>query len=247
MQCRVPRHLPSSNSFRDLTMTIHLRGTSAACAVLLAILSFPLQTIAQEVNCGSPPPVANENLEAEIYGQAQLLSKYLGDVSLAGKIKRSRTEIFSKYPDAEQSRWNAFYQYQVCVILMNDRSIPYSTKLKELNEIQREFSKPLIRSKKVTTGKERGEFLEDVRKVLRPGLPESEIESAMRAISKLRAMISEDDSDDSLGQAVQILVSYIKSNIENRKTEVKNLIEFDPKRGRGISTEGYPFLNRNSR
>jgi hypothetical protein len=101
---------------------------------------------AQSSVCGDPPPVANESLEGEIKGKAQLVTKFLGDAELAGKIKSSRSEIFSKYPNAEQSRANAYFEYQVCVLLMNDTQMSTKEKLNELQKIKREFGKPVSRA-----------------------------------------------------------------------------------------------------
>ena len=98
--------------------------------------------------CGNAPPVANETLKGDIRGKAELLSKFIGGSELSGKIETTRTEIFSKYPEAETSRWNAFFQFQVCVLVMSDKSKTQAQKLDALKETQREFSKPIV--KKVT-------------------------------------------------------------------------------------------------
>jgi hypothetical protein len=115
----------------------------AFIATLTVLLIVPVQGFAQEASvCGGPPPVANESLKGEILGKAQFLSKYLGDAQLGGKIETSRTEIFSKYPDAEKSRANAYYEYQVCVLLMNDRRMTTKEKLDELRKIRQLFQNP---------------------------------------------------------------------------------------------------------
>ena len=116
----------------------------AFIATLTALLIVPVQGFAQGASiCGDPPPVANESLKGEILGKAQFLSKHLGDAQLGGKIETSRTEIFSKYPDAEKSRANAYYEYQVCVLLMNDKRMTTKEKLDELRKIRQEFQKPI--------------------------------------------------------------------------------------------------------
>jgi hypothetical protein len=112
-----------------------------ACLLLLALV-FPPAVHAQGQGCGDPPPVANEALKGEIEGKAQFLSRFLGDAALSGAIQTSRTEIFSKYPDAEQSRSNAYFEYQVCLLIFNDKTMSTGEKLDQLVKIRREFAKP---------------------------------------------------------------------------------------------------------
>jgi len=108
---------------------------------LIGFLSLLSVSVAySDTICGDPPPVANEALKGEIEGKAQLLSRFIGDANLSGKIETSRTEIFSKYPDAEKSRANAFFDYQVCVLIMNDKKLDTIQKLNELKKIKREFN-----------------------------------------------------------------------------------------------------------
>jgi hypothetical protein len=110
------------------------------------LLGSAVSTHAQGLGvCGDPPPVANETLKGEIKGKAQLLSKYIGDAELSGKIETSRTEIFSKYPDSELSRSNSYFEYQVCVLIMSDKSKSNAQKLEALKEVRREFSKPIVK------------------------------------------------------------------------------------------------------
>ena len=90
--------------------------------------------------CGDPPPVQDETLAGEIQGRAQFLSRFLGDASLGGRIQTARTEIFSKYRNAEQ--WSdAYFAYQVCILLMEDATLSATQKIDKLVEIRREFSK----------------------------------------------------------------------------------------------------------
>lgn len=90
--------------------------------------------------CGDPPPVANEKMKTDIQSRAQLLSRYIGDAQLAGKIEVSRTEIFSKYPDGERS--DAYHEYQICVLIMADSTMTTLQKIEVLNNVRREFRKP---------------------------------------------------------------------------------------------------------
>jgi len=112
--------------------------------VLCSVLAVVGSGLAQASVCGDPPPVANETLKGEIAGKAQILSKYLGNAQLSGQIETSRTEIFSKYPNADE-RGNAYFEYQVCILLMNDKKMTTQEKLAELQKIRREFQKPIVK------------------------------------------------------------------------------------------------------
>jgi len=85
--------------------------------------------------CGEAPPVSNTALQASLKGEAEVLFKQIGSASLDGAIEKSKTEIFSKYPEAEKSRTNAFYQWQICVLIMNDTSMSTGDKIKTVNDV----------------------------------------------------------------------------------------------------------------
>ena len=88
--------------------------------------------------CGGAPVVADESLVGEIQGQAQTLSKLLGEASLAARIETSRRDVFSRYPNAGE-RANAYFEYLVCILLMQDNSLTAVQKIEQLKIIRREF------------------------------------------------------------------------------------------------------------
>ncbi len=111
--------------------------------LLLALVTLGISGLAFADNiCGDPPLLENSSLKGELTGKAQLLSKFVGDVQLTGKIETSRTEVLTKYPDAERTRGNAYFEYQICVVIMNDKSMSTQQKLDELRKTRREFQKP---------------------------------------------------------------------------------------------------------
>lgn len=118
-----------------------MRGLGFVVLALAALI--PRTTLAQADMCGDPPPVADQKLEAELVGQAQIARKILGSGELQAFIKKSRTEIFSKYPNAEESRSNAFYEYQICVLILGDSTLSTEQKLTFLMKSRREFAKPV--------------------------------------------------------------------------------------------------------
>ncbi|MEM9452039.1 MAG: hypothetical protein AAGA75_26420 [Cyanobacteria bacterium P01_E01_bin.6] len=109
--------------------------------IFLTILSAPVLAEDLAEACGDPPPVSDEKLKGEIKGQAKFLSGFLGGAELGGEIETSRNEIFSRYPPGERS--NAYFEYQVCLLLMSDDSLTTREKLMELREIRDGFAKPL--------------------------------------------------------------------------------------------------------
>jgi hypothetical protein len=131
-----------------------LTAVSVLAAALWAVPYDPVQA-SQDNLCGDPPPVANEVLKGEIQGEAQLLSRFVGDASLSGRIEHSRTEIFSKYGANERS--DAFFEYMLCVLIMNDTEMTTREKIRELSNVQRQFERPPASSAKSTDTSIRGD------------------------------------------------------------------------------------------
>jgi hypothetical protein len=95
--------------------------------------------LAQSPACGDPPPVANEALKGQIEGEAQFLSRFLGDASLAGQIETSREEIFSKYPN-QRERSDAYFEYMICMVIMgDDNTMTSQEKINELVRVKEQF------------------------------------------------------------------------------------------------------------
>jgi hypothetical protein len=101
-----------------------------------ALLVCPTHVVAQSAGqCGDPPPVADEALKGELRGQAQFLTRFLGSAELGGQVEQKKTEIFSRYPDAERSRANAFLQWQMCILIMNSRELNTREKLQYVIDV----------------------------------------------------------------------------------------------------------------
>lgn len=111
--------------------------------ILVLLLSFSTEyAFAQsQLNCGEPPPVANESLKGSIRGEARLLSKFLGDAQLAGKVETSKKEIFSKYPDANTAMNDAYFRYVMCEEIKNDPTKNHSEKLEDFKKMYNLFKK----------------------------------------------------------------------------------------------------------
>lgn len=126
--------------FRSLAS--NAKKLSSVLVVAAAVCTIPYERTqsAQDTDCGDPPPVANEVLKGEIEGKAHLLSRFIGDASLSGQIEHSRTEIFSKYKANERS--DAFFEYMLCMLIMNDSEMTTREKIDELSIVRRQFERP---------------------------------------------------------------------------------------------------------
>lgn len=123
----------------------------AIAMVVIGIILLTTGVLSQPSPCGAPPPVADEVLKAELEGRAKLLSKFLGGASLSGQIEMSQAEIFSRYPN-DFERSNAYFQYQVCVLLMKDRTMSVSEKIRHLEKIQAHLRNPMSKASEAETG-----------------------------------------------------------------------------------------------
>lgn len=102
------------------------------CLILLLVFFAHKAAYGSSLDCGEPPPVANEMLKGSIVGKAEFISKFLGGAELSGVIEKSKTDLFSSFPDADESRANAFLLYQVCIYLKEDASLSTRAKIAEL-------------------------------------------------------------------------------------------------------------------
>lgn len=95
-------------------------------------------------DCGEPPRVDDTSLEADVKGKANLLSKYIGDTELSGKLNLERKDIFSKYKDDRATRADALLYYQICAIIDKDPKLSSTDKVKILIDTRKQFeSKPV--------------------------------------------------------------------------------------------------------
>jgi hypothetical protein len=92
-------------------------------------------------HCGDPPVVADDSLRGEIEGEAKLLSRFLGDARLSGEIETSRKDIFYRYPTGERA--DAYFKYQVCLLILTDTTLTNTQKLEQLMMVEREFGRQI--------------------------------------------------------------------------------------------------------
>lgn len=111
----------------------------AVVVVWTALLS---HVYALGLDCGLPPPVQDESLKGELDGKARFLSGLIGKAELGGNIQTTKTEIFHKYPKADNSRTNAYLVYMFCTFAKVDREFnkkPLMEKVKILSEFKKEI------------------------------------------------------------------------------------------------------------
>jgi hypothetical protein len=113
-------------------------------APLLAFgLMYRHPALAQNLKCGMPPEYESKSEDqqktiADLQGQAQALAKLAG-AGLSGQFTTERKTIFKNSPTADAARKDAYLMYMVCVLVMEDRTLPIVEKFKALLE----FNKPI--------------------------------------------------------------------------------------------------------
>ncbi len=115
-------------------MKIPLLVAAASFGAIIA-----LSQSVQALDCGDVPPVADEDLKGEIEGKAQFLSRFLGDSELSGNLETARSDIFSKYPNADAARTNAYFLYVMCESIFSDYSMSEEEKRDEFFHVRREI------------------------------------------------------------------------------------------------------------
>lgn len=92
---------------------------------------------ALEAKCGDPPRIEDQSLKVEVEGKAKLLFRSIADTSLSGKMEAARTDIFSKFPDANKARSDTYFQYMFCQFVINDPQLSELKKIDALKKFQK--------------------------------------------------------------------------------------------------------------
>jgi len=116
------------------------RLLSNALPPLLLALSITGRAVA--LDCGELPRVDDERLRGEIDVQGNLLSKRIGSAEFKTSLDRTRTDIFSKYPNADQTRLNERLFIYLCQSLAADKTLTESQKREELLRLRRQIDTP---------------------------------------------------------------------------------------------------------
>lgn len=207
-----------------------------ALFVLGSMFLFASEAYAQAELCGDPPSdpkvSITEEVITELEGEANILSRLVGSGELAGEYTSRKKTLFQNFDNVDQSLIDRYLAFTICNIIVNDETTSTETKIDKIIEFRRAVAESRKRKDDVSTGIDRGAFLSKVRQILDRESPGNQLFDQIDAISRLKAMVNEDRSNDSLQQAKEILTKYIKKNISNRKIESED-ISFDP-RGAGV-------------
>jgi len=114
-------------------------------ALFVSLLLFGWSNVAwgQQDLCGKPPelPIAqesNESLKGQLQGQAKALLGLVGKADLGGEIQATRRQIFQSSPQFFAAQRDAYLAYIFCVLILEDKTIPTSDKIRAIQE----FKKP---------------------------------------------------------------------------------------------------------
>jgi hypothetical protein len=111
-----------------------MRYIAIVLAGLLAVL--PLASEAKQPSCGHPPRVDDQSLKGDLEGKAKFLSSLVGDAGLKGQFETARTDILSKYPNADKTRSKAYLQYMLCSFVLSDPKLSAQEKFRAIQEFR---------------------------------------------------------------------------------------------------------------
>src|SRR3954449_1032826 len=107
-------------------------------ATLVALLlTFALAHSALAQQCGDPPRVDDQMLKGEIEGKAKFLSSLVGDAGLKGQVEMAKTDIFSKYPNADKLHSDTYLLYMFCTSVLSDARLSAQDKLRAILEVRK--------------------------------------------------------------------------------------------------------------
>jgi hypothetical protein len=86
--------------------------------------------------CGEAPPVDDQSLKGLLEGKAEFLSRLVGNASLKGNLDSARQDIFSKYPNADKARSEAYLEYMLCTFVLSDPKLSPNEKFKAIQEFR---------------------------------------------------------------------------------------------------------------
>ena len=101
--------------------------------IFLAVIAGFLITLSAaqaDSQCGEAPRVTDDVLKADFKGKAQALSGLIGKVDLEARIEAAQTDVFSKYPNADKVRAQAYFAYVFCTTVLVDPTLSAEQKVK---------------------------------------------------------------------------------------------------------------------
>lgn len=117
---------------------------------------------AQDGPCGAVPSLptaieSSESIKGQLQGQANLLTKYIGNTQLGGEIQAARKNIYQSSDKFFAAQQDAYLAYLFCLALSQDRNLSTVDKLKAISE----FRKPAPIKQAGTVRQIDNRYLED--------------------------------------------------------------------------------------
>ena len=106
--------------------------------IALAMVLSATWYAAAQPSCGDPPRVDDQSLKGTLEGKAKLLSNMIGNANLKGELETARTDVFSKYPQADRTRSEAYLEYMLCSFVLSDPKLSAQDKLKAIQEFRQQ-------------------------------------------------------------------------------------------------------------
>jgi hypothetical protein len=122
-------------------MNCFARGYLVA-AISSALIVIGITDSLAQSECGPPPTFSatqkvDESVKGELQGQADFLSKLVGNAQLTGAVAAARTSIYQTSDQAFAAQKDAYLSYMFCVIVMSDKTFSTKARLDALNEFKR--------------------------------------------------------------------------------------------------------------
>jgi hypothetical protein len=125
------RHLLLSSTVLKLTLII---------VALVAVYSD--HAFAQGGMCGDAPAMTDQKLKGELDSKATALLGYLGDMKFKGQVEFEKTDVLTRYPNADKLRLNQYFMYQVCILIMSDSRMSTEKKFELLTNARESIFNP---------------------------------------------------------------------------------------------------------
>ncbi len=113
-----------------------MRYIPIALAGFLACLPLAGKAQQQQPSCGNPPRVDDQSLKGDLEGKAKFLSSLVGNADLKGQIETARSDILSKYPNADKTRSDAYLEYMLCSFVLGDPKLSGQEKFHAIQEFR---------------------------------------------------------------------------------------------------------------
>jgi hypothetical protein len=118
-----------------------MMGGGAVRRLLIAFAAIiAASSVAHTQQCGDPPRVDDQSLKGELEGKAKFLSGWIGDAGLKGQVETARSDVLSKYPNADRVRSDAYLSYMFCTFVLTDVKLSSEEKFRKILEFRQSLA-----------------------------------------------------------------------------------------------------------